>query len=153
MTIRIPSITKFTLLAVATISLGLTCNITTAIAKSTIDRNLEPNLPAKNIIALTKLDDSIAAVNHRDLSMEYVQKGLAAQQEAGNEMEAMQYYYEALKIDITNPVAFLAAGNLLGNTEEGISCVKAAALLFQAEENRAGYELAMSWLAQHGISE
>jgi hypothetical protein len=153
MTTRIPNIAKFTLLAVATISLGLTCNITTAIAKSTIDRNIEPNLPAKNIIALNKLDDSISAVNKRERSMEYVQKGLAVQQETGDEMEAMQYYYEALKIDITNPAAFMAAGNLLGNTEAGINCVKAAALLFDAEEDREGYELAMSWLAQHGISE
>jgi hypothetical protein len=153
MTSYISKLARISLVALVIVPLGLTCNVKTAGAKLNIDRNTELNLPAENIIAQGKLDRSIAATNDRDLSMEYVKKGLAAQQEAGNEIEAMQYYYEAVKIDITNPAAFMAAGNLLGNTEDGISCVKAAALLFQAEGDRAGYEMAMEWLAQNGIAE
>jgi hypothetical protein len=153
MTFNISKLAQISLVALVVSSLGIAFNVGTASAKLNIDRNTERNLPAKNIIAQVKLDNSIAATNNRDRSMEYVKKGLAVQQEAGNEMEAMLYYYEALKIDVTNPAAFMAAGNLLGNTEEGIQCVKAAALLFQAEENQAGYELAMNWLAERSVSE
>lgn len=84
--------------------------------------------------------------------MAYVEKGLAAE-EAGDETQAILYYYEAVKIDITNGFAFMAAGNLLGNIDDGKICVKAAALLFQAEQNEVGYKLAMNWLAECGVSE
>jgi tetratricopeptide (TPR) repeat protein len=85
-----------------------------------------------------------------DRSMKYVEMGMAAQKE-GDEKQALEYYYQAVKIDQTNAVAFLLAGNLLGDTEDGIACVKAAGVLFQAQENQEGYELAMTWLKEHGI--
>ena len=73
--------------------------------------------------------------------MDYVSRGWAEQQ-AGNEREALLHYYQALQIDKYNGVAFFAAGTLLGKTEEGISCVKAAVLLFQAQGNQLGYDTA-----------
>jgi tetratricopeptide (TPR) repeat protein len=85
-----------------------------------------------------------------DRSMNYVEMGMAAQKE-GNEKQALEYYYQAVQIDQTNAVAFLLAGNLLGDTEDGIACVKAAGILFQAQENQEGYELAMTWLQEHGV--
>lgn len=83
-------------------------------------------------------------------SMRYVQQGWAAQK-SGNERQALLYYYRAVKIDRTNGVAFLAAGNLLGETEEGVTCVKAAANLFRAQGNQEGFDLAMGWLQEHGV--
>lgn len=90
--------------------------------------------------------------NASERSMAYVRQGLAAQK-AGNDRLALEYYYRAVKIDRTNAVAFMAAGNLLGDTDEGISCMKAAALLFQRQENQEGYEMATNWLAERGASE
>jgi hypothetical protein len=92
----------------------------------------------------------VASASER--SMAYVRQGLAAQR-AGNDRQALEYYYVAVKIDRTNAVAFMAAGNLLGDTDEGISCMKAAALLFQRQENQEGYEMATNWLAERGASE
>jgi hypothetical protein len=82
-------------------------------------------------------------------SMRYVQLGWAAQKR-GQQRQALLYYYQAVKLDQTNAVAFLAAGNLLGETEEGITCVKAAVALFRSQGNREGYEIARNWLEGHG---
>jgi tetratricopeptide (TPR) repeat protein len=82
-------------------------------------------------------------------SMRYVQLGWAAQKR-GQQRQALLYYYQAVKLDQTNAVAFLAAGNLLGETEEGITCVKAAVSLFRSQGNREGYEIARNWLEGHG---
>jgi hypothetical protein len=92
----------------------------------------------------------VASASER--SMAYVRQGLAAQKDGNNRL-ALDYYYRAVKLDRTNAVAFMAAGNLLGDTDEGISCMKAAALLFQRQENQEGYEMATSWLAERGASE
>ncbi len=82
-------------------------------------------------------------------SMRYVQLGWAAQKR-GQQRQALLYYYQAVKLDQTNAVAFLAAGNLLGETEEGITCVKAAVALFRSQGNREGYDIARNWLEGHG---
>jgi cytochrome c-type biogenesis protein CcmH/NrfG len=84
-------------------------------------------------------------------SIEYVQLGWA-EYKKGNERQALIHYYSAIKLDRTNALAFLAAGTLLGETEEGIACMKAAALLFHAQKNQKGYDLATTWLEQHGIA-
>ncbi len=86
-----------------------------------------------------------------DRSMGYVKMGMDAQKQ-GDTAQALEYYYQAVKIDKTNAVAFLLAGNLIGKTEDGIACVKAAGVLFQAQENQEGYELAMTWLKEHGVA-
>jgi tetratricopeptide (TPR) repeat protein len=83
-------------------------------------------------------------------SMRYVQLGWAAQKR-GQQRQALLYYYQAVKLDQTNAVAFLAAGNLLGETEEGITCVKAAVALFRSQGNREGYEIARNWLEGRGV--
>jgi trehalose/maltose hydrolase-like predicted phosphorylase len=146
-------LTQISLVALVSLPLGVAFKVEPVSAKSNITQNTEHNLPAKNIIAKVELDGSApAASDSRAESMSLVKQGLAAQ-EAGNEEQAMLYFYEAVTIDITNPYAFLAAGNLLGNTQEGINCIRAAAVLFQAEENQAGFRLATNWLAERGISE
>jgi tetratricopeptide (TPR) repeat protein len=87
-----------------------------------------------------------------DRSMGYVKMGMAAQKQ-GDAAQALEYYYQAVKIDKTNAVAFLLAGNLIGETDDGIACVKAAGVLFQAQDNQAGYELAMTWLKEHNVTD
>jgi tetratricopeptide (TPR) repeat protein len=84
--------------------------------------------------------------------MGYVKMGMDAQKQ-GDPTQALEYYYQAVKTDQTNAVAFLLAGNLLGETEDGIACIKAARTLFQVQENQEGYELAVTWLKEHGIAE
>jgi tetratricopeptide (TPR) repeat protein len=114
--------------------------------------------PNANSLTIQQLDRSIPQQSSRhpqiasagDRSMKYVEMGMAAQKE-GDEKQALEYYYQAVKIDQTNAVAFLLAGNLLGDTEDGIACVKAAGVLFQVQENQEGYELAMTWLKEHGV--
>jgi hypothetical protein len=89
--------------------------------------------------------------SNSEQSMRYVRLGMSAQRR-GNERQALVYYYQAVQIDKTNAVAFLAAGNLLGETEDGIICVKAAVALFQVQGNQEGYDLARSWLDERGIA-
>ena len=86
-----------------------------------------------------------------DRSMGYVKMGMDAQKQ-GDPTQALEYYYQAVKTDKTNAVAFLLAGNLLGETDDGIACIKAAMLLFQVQENQEGYELAVTWLKEHHIA-
>ncbi|AFY91779.1 tetratricopeptide repeat protein [Chamaesiphon minutus] len=116
--------------------------------------------PGVNTLTIKRIEESKTPsrtnnrqfANASERSMAYVRQGLAAQR-AGNDRLALEYYYRAVKLDRTNAVAFMAAGNLLGDTDEGISCMKAAALLFQRQENQEGYEMATNWLAERGASE
>jgi hypothetical protein len=85
-------------------------------------------------------------------SMQYVKLGWDAQQE-GDKDQAILYYYEAVKADKTNPYAFMAAGNLIGHTEDGHTCMRAAALLFRAQGNQEGYAAATNWLQEGGAAE
>lgn len=103
--------------------------------------------PAKTPASTNNKQRQLAADS--ESSMRYVRRGLTAQKQ-GDERQALLFYYEALKLDRTNAVAFMAAGNLLGDTEEGITCMRAAALLFQQQQNQEGYEMATSWLQERG---
>jgi hypothetical protein len=86
----------------------------------------------------------------RERSLRYVQMGWAAQKR-GEDCAALVLYYKAVKLDKTNAYAFMAAGNLLGEREEGITCMKAAVKLFRSQGNREGYNLATGWLAEHSV--
>jgi hypothetical protein len=85
-------------------------------------------------------------------SMRYVKLGWEAQQE-GEKDQALLYYYKAVKSDQTNAYAFMAAGNLIGDTEDGITCMKAAVALFRAQGNQEGYNASVAWLEQRGAAE
>ncbi len=85
-------------------------------------------------------------------SMRYVQQGWM-QQKRGNNRQALFNYYQAAKLDRTNAYAFLAAGNLLGETKEGVTCMRAAVTLFQNQGNQEGYNLAVSWLEERGFND
>lgn len=85
-------------------------------------------------------------------SMRYVKLGWEAQKE-GEKDQALLYYYKAVKADQNNAYAFMAAGNLIGDTEDGITCMKAAVALFRAQGNQEGYNASTAWLEQRGIAE
>jgi hypothetical protein len=48
-------------------------------------------------------------------------------------------------------VSGLTLISILAETENRITCIKAAALLFQAQGNKEGYKLATTWLEQNEI--
>jgi tetratricopeptide (TPR) repeat protein len=116
--------------------------------------------PTANSLEIHRIDRSMPPQSHNqqqiasagDRSMSYVKMGLAAEKQ-GDAAQALEYYYQAVKTDNTNAIAFLLAGNLLGETEDGIACIKAAGVLFQAQENQEGYELAMTWLKVHNVAD
>jgi tetratricopeptide (TPR) repeat protein len=85
-------------------------------------------------------------------SMRYVSMGWAEQKRGRNRV-ALILYYKAVKLDKTNAYAFMAAGNLLGDRQEGIICMKAAVRLFRSQGNQEGYNIATSWLEEHGVGD
>ncbi len=85
-------------------------------------------------------------------SMNYVKLGWEAQKNNDND-QALLYYYKAVKADKTNAYAFMAAGNLLGETDDGITCMKAAVALFKQQGNQEGYNVSLGWLEEHGAAE
>jgi tetratricopeptide (TPR) repeat protein len=133
-------------LTLVSVILATTAKAPAELAPNVNSLTIQTANPAKTP-ARTNKQRQIAA--DTESSMRYVRRGLAAQKQ-GDERQALLFYYEALKLDRTNAVAFMAAGNLLGDTEEGITCMKAAALLFQQQQNREGYEMATSWLQERG---
>lgn len=161
MTSQISKFVKIALTTLAIFPLALAFNLTSARAeapggiseiKEVSERiaNRNPLRPAP--ITQPTEDNSDAATSAaRGKSMEYVKSGYEAQQ-AGNEELAIANYYTALKIDPTNGYAFLLVGGMLGNTEDGNDCVKAAIELFRAEGDREGYLLAVGLLKKFRAS-
>ena len=92
-------------------------------------------------------DDGQLSADHEQ-SMKYVQLGWAAQKKGQNE-QALVYYDKALKLEETNAYAFMAVATLLGGTKDGITCMKAALVLFEQQENQEGVEIATAWLREY----
>jgi hypothetical protein len=144
--IRNAILSSFTLLAII---LGETGNARADLSRQAIDlvSSLNQNIAQVNQNhKLAQLNDS------RYRSMLYVKQGLIAQRQ-GNITDAAFNYYQAIQIDSINPHAFMGIGMLLGNTQEGLDCIKTAAILFDAEGDREGHKLAMDWLRMHQVIE
>lgn len=90
--------------------------------------------------------------SNSEQSMKYTRMGWEAQKN-GETTTALKYYTQAVELDSTNAYAFMAAGSLLGQTKEGILCLKAAAMLFKQQGNQEGYTVSVSLLGEWGISE
>jgi hypothetical protein len=113
-----------------------------------IARNLfTPTLIDKSLEDNTDTETSAA----RDRSMELLKSGYEFEK-AENEELALVSYYTAMKVDPTNGYSYLMAGRMLGNTETGIDCLKAAIELFKAQHNLDGYQLATELLATFSAS-
>jgi hypothetical protein len=117
------------------------------------------NLRIKDPVLLSEVDNSDGDTSDdRERSMRYVQLGVNAQkmyqktQQQHHFNKALYYYVEAMKTDKKNPFAYMGVGTLLGKTEEGILALKAAAILFYAEDNDEFYQLAIKYLSTLGIS-
>jgi tetratricopeptide (TPR) repeat protein len=128
-------------LTLVSILFGTAYSTRAELAADTI-QNIEP----------TRTPNNRRASSASDRSMRYTRMGFEAQKR-GDETKALGYYTKAVEIDPTNAYAFMAAGNLLGDTKEGIICMKAAAVLFKQQENQEGYDAAIGWLQEKGISE
>jgi tetratricopeptide (TPR) repeat protein len=155
MTFHISKFVKIALTTLTIFPLALVPNLTSVRAESpgsigeikNVTERIARN-PLRPAPVESPADDTDAAASvARGKSMEYVKSGYEAQQ-AGNEELAIANYYTALKIDPTNGYAFLLVGGMLGNTEEGNDCVKAAIELFRAEGDRDGYLLAVGLLKE-----
>ncbi len=96
-------------------------------------------------------DDTRQAAANHEQSMEYVQLGWAAQKK-GQKEQALVYYDKALKLEETNAYAFMAVATLLGGTKDGITCMKAALVLFEQQENKEGVEIAATWLREYSAN-
>lgn len=154
MTSQISKFVKITLATLAIFPLALAFNLTSARAEASgsIGEIKEVSERIANRNPLRPAPGESPADNAaRGKSMEYVKSGYEAQQ-AGNEELAIANYYTALKIDPTNGYAFLFVGGMLGNTEEGNDCIKAAIELFKAEGDRDGYLLAVGLLKEFRAS-
>ena len=133
---------------------GLTlASVVLATATST-HAELAPNV---NTLTIQKIQRAEPQQNNtpnrqaakQDRSMEYVKLGWAAQKK-GQDRQAIIYYDRAIKLDETNPYAFMASATLFGNTPDGVTCMKAALYLFQQQNDREGYNIAMNWLKEYG---
>lgn len=119
---------------------------------------LAPNI---NSLTIKKIERETTATDRRnqnrqltsatERSIRYLQMGWAAQKR-GEDRDALILYYKAVKLDKTNAYALMAAGNLLGDRQEGITYMRAAVKLFRSQRNQKGYDLATSWLEEHGIA-
>jgi tetratricopeptide (TPR) repeat protein len=92
------------------------------------------------------------AANDSEQSMKYTRMGWEAQKN-GETTTALKYYTQAVELDPNNGYAFMAAGSLLGQTKEGILCMKAAAMLFKQQGNQEGYTASINLLGEWGIPE
>jgi tetratricopeptide (TPR) repeat protein len=97
-----------------------------------------------------RANDARQAYKESEESLRYTRLGWEAQQN-GEKERALAYYTKAVEADDHNAYAFMAAGNLLGETKEGIICMKAAVVLFKEQGNQEGYSASLSWLEEHNI--
>lgn len=156
---NISKLFQVVLSTLAIVPLALTLDLNPARAESPIGEiknvseriaNRNPLRPAPVTEAPAGNADSATSAD-REKSMEYLKVGYKAQEE-GNEELALANYYTALKVDHSNGYGYLLIGQMLGNTEDGINCVKAAIELFKAEGDRDGYQLAVGLLKEFHAS-
>jgi tetratricopeptide (TPR) repeat protein len=89
--------------------------------------------------------EDVAASDRKAQSLHYVELGWNAHQK-GDRETALAYYQKALEIYDENAYAFAAVAILIGHSEQGNTCMRAAAELFERQGDREGYDGAMAWL-------
>jgi hypothetical protein len=91
-------------------------------------------------------EETTATTNIRARSMEEFALGWNAYQK-DEHLNALGHFYEAAKIDPENPYPYLGLALVSGKTSpEGVAFMTKAAELFERENDREGYELAVEWL-------
>ncbi|WP_295621359.1 tetratricopeptide repeat protein [Chamaesiphon sp. GL140_3_metabinner_50] len=135
------------------IASGLTLASVILVTATSTHAELAPDINALTIKRIQRAQPQQNNPSNRQAanqarSMEYVKLGWAAQKK-GQDRQAIIYYDKAIKLDDTNPYAFMASATLFGNTPDGVTCMKAALYLFQQQNDREGYDIAMGWLRQY----
>jgi hypothetical protein len=95
-------------------------------------------------------NDARQAYKENEESLRYTRLAWEAHQR-GEKETALAYYTKAVEADDHNAYAFMGAGSLLGETKEGIICMKAAVVLFKEQGNEEGYKASLGWLEEHNI--
>jgi hypothetical protein len=90
--------------------------------------------------------------NKRSQSMEYLRRGLVARKAQENS-QALEYFAASAKADPQNAFAYMALATTLGHSQQGLSYMKTAMLLFDRQGNKEAVRLAKQWLEQQPPSE
>jgi tetratricopeptide (TPR) repeat protein len=138
-------------LTLAAILLGTAHNTRAELSPSLKSSNINPT-ESNRTNNNRPSEDRRAATNDSEQSMKYTRMGWEAQKN-GETTTALKYYTQAVELDPNNGYAFMAAGSLLGQTKEGILCMKAAAMLFKQQGNQEGYTASVNLLGEWGIPE
>lgn len=138
---------KLTLATILTVPSLFTFNVNSAQAgldSQAIDRVNNPS-------SIVKTTTDLAANNH-GRSIQYQQIEISTQAAEDYDLPVEDYEI-ALNIDPINGDVWLLAGELLGNTEEGIKFVRIAAQLFKLQGDERGYQSAIDLLKKFGASD
>jgi tetratricopeptide (TPR) repeat protein len=147
---HISNIVKVTLTTIPIVTSLLTWNINSAQASldsQAIDRVNYLSLTVTNNTTQPSPNNTDLAANNRGRSLKYQQIGIEAHKAEDYET-ALENYYLALNLDPENGHVWLLAGSILGNSEEGIKCIRIAAQLFKLQGDREGYQAAIDLLAK-----
>jgi hypothetical protein len=140
--------TKIAIVTLAIVPLALSLSLSPAHAQSPAIGQIQSKTVkiARNSLLAAPVEESddddsdTEASSALEKSMAYVKSGYESEQ-AGNKELALANYLTGMQVDPTNGHAFLMAGNLLGNTENGIDCLKIALELFKAQGDLECYKI------------
>ena len=155
MTAHITKLCRIALVTLTTFPLALSLNLSPTRAElapgalgdgTNVTTSISRNPLRRTPVEVSSLDNpDTDATAARERSMAYVKSGYEAE-EAGNKELALRRYHAAMTVDPTNGYAFLFAGHLLGNDPLGIECLRVAAQLFEQQQDRQGYDVAVELL-------
>jgi hypothetical protein len=129
------------LATIAILSLTLSSNIQVAHADLARGTNLQIHRLIDN-----DAEETTATTNNRARSMEEFKLGWDAYKKEEH-LNALEHFYEAVKLDASNPYAYMGLALVSGKTSEyGPAFMQQAADLFEREENQEGHDLAVEWL-------
>jgi hypothetical protein len=136
---------KFNQILLATVTiLSLTVGSHINVAQAGLARGTD--LQIHRSIDNDDTEEITATTNNRTRSMEEVGIGWDAYKKEEH-LGALEHFYAAVKLDSSNPYAYMGLALISGKTSEyGPAFMKKAAELFEQEEDQEGYNLAIKWL-------
>jgi tetratricopeptide (TPR) repeat protein len=146
--LHISKIAKFTLTAVLIVPSLFISNVNSAQAGV----NIQAHGRVTNLSLTVKNDRTQTQQNNRGRSIQDRQIEIPSQAVEDYD-RAVEKYKIALNIDPSNGDVWLLAGELLGNTEDGIKFARIAAQLFKLQGDDRGYQSAIDLLKRFGASD
>jgi hypothetical protein len=151
----ISKIAKFTLTTVLIVPSLFTFNINSVQASIDIQSIVGEASPVQNRVnnlSLTvKNNRTQSQQNNPDRSIQSQQIGIK-DRATEDSSKGVDNYEIALNIDPSNRDVWLLAGEILGNTEDGIKFVRIAAQLFKLQGDERGYQSAIDLLKKFGAN-